>query len=70
MRYITYSVISFPYACVYKVKIKPGNATGFGFTYRDALENALRFECRGLFAIDESKHKGPPLPLKTKPMLR
>lgn len=69
MRYITYDIISFQLLCIYKVKIKPGNATGFGFTYRDALENALRLENRGLFAIDETKQKGP-VPPKSKPRLR
>jgi hypothetical protein len=53
MRYITYEIISLPCVCVYKVVIRPGKIVGFGSTYKDALENALRFESKGLFAIDE-----------------
>lgn len=53
MRYITYEIIPFTYACIYKVKIKPGKAIGFGYTYDDALENALRLEAKNLFAVDE-----------------
>lgn len=70
MRCIKYDVISLPHACIYKVMIKPGNATGFGLTYKSALENALRFESRGLFAIDESiKTKSFQL-ITTRPRLR
>lgn len=53
MRYITYEIISFPCVCVYKVKIKPGKAVGFGFSYRDAVENALKLESNHLFAVEE-----------------
>ena len=56
MRYITYEIIN---NCIHKVKIKPGKAVGFGFTYRDAVENALRFECNHLFAVEEEKPTPP-----------
>lgn len=59
-RYITYEITS---NCIHKVKIKPGKAVGFGFTYKNAVENALRFERNRLFAIEEEK--APPSP-KTK----
>lgn len=64
MRYITYEIIK----NLYKVTIKPGKAVGFGITYIDAVNNALRFEQRGLFAVQEV-----PTTIKTqviKPRLR
>jgi hypothetical protein len=53
MRYITYEILPVIHTCVYKVQIKPGKAVGFGFTYKDAVENALRFEAKNIYAIDE-----------------
>jgi len=64
MRYITYEITS---NCIHKVKIKPGNAVGFGFTYKDALKNALTFECNHLFAVEEEKPHPTP---KTYPQLQ
>jgi len=44
MRYIKYQIISLPYACIYKVTIKPCNISGTGANYLNALEDALRYE--------------------------
>ena len=54
MRYITYEIIN---TCMYKVRITPGRAIGFGSSYRDAVKNALTFEIKNLFAIDENPKK-------------
>ena len=48
-RHITYEIIK----NLYKVSIKPGKAIGFGVTYIGAVNNALRFERKGIFAIEE-----------------
>lgn len=45
---------------MYKVRITPGKAIGFGSSYRKAVKNALMFEMKNLFAVEEtipSKHQ-------------
>lgn len=49
MRYIEYTVIPVPYACIYKVTIKPSNISGTGMSYTTALEDALRYEKKYVF---------------------
>ena len=50
MRFISYELMN---GGIYKVIIKPGKIIGFGVSYRGAVKNALRFEAKNLFAIDE-----------------
>ena len=50
MRYITYEIMT---GGIYKVIIKPGKVIGFGVSYENAVKNALIFESKNLFAVDE-----------------
>jgi len=50
MRYITYEIMT---GGIYKVIIKPGKVIGFGVSYKNAVKNALIFESKNLFAVDE-----------------
>lgn len=53
MRYITYEIMT---GGIYKVRIKPGKVIGFGVSYKNAVKNALIFESKGLFAVEEISH--------------
>lgn len=57
MRYIEYTVIPVPYACIYKVTIKPCNISGTGISYTAALEDALRYEKNYVFKYKKKMYQ-------------
>ena len=49
MRYIEYDIIPVPYACIHRVIIKPGNISGTGTSFKNALDDALRYEKNNIY---------------------
>ena len=49
MRYIEHDIIPVPYACIHRVTIRPGNISGTGTSYKNALDDALRYEKNNIY---------------------
>lgn len=51
MKYIKYKLVTGNFICFYHVNIEPGNLSGSGLTYKQALHDALRSEMNSFRSV-------------------